>query len=233
MTQRGYPFEQQPTTEPQYEALASEWQDTGVVDTYGGSALAVSASSSGMQVTVQPGPAILRGTYFESTEPETIPIDAAAASGRIDLVVVRRDYVTDQAVLAIKPGTPSASPSPPDLTQEPGGIWECELARVAVAANVVTIPAAAVTDRRVFIGQRTATWDTATRPAGPRRGLLGFNVTRDRWEYHDGGGWVDLIPTHVASADNAARVGGLELIKSASTPSGNPASHRIWIRPIT
>lgn len=232
MTQNGYPFEQQPTTEPQYEALASEWQDTGVVGSYGSSVLAVSAASTGMQVTVQPGAAIVRGTYFVSTAAEVLPIRDAATSPRIDLVLVRRDYVANTIALATKEGTPAASPAAPGLTQVAGGIWECELARVTVPANAVTIASGNITERRTWVGARTGAWTTATRPASPRRGQLGMNHTTGRWEYHDGSGWVDLIPSTVANAENAARVGGLEIIRSATTPTGTPSTNRIWIKPI-
>ncbi|ANC31424.1 hypothetical protein [Isoptericola dokdonensis] len=229
MTQYGYPFEPQDTTESQYEALASEWQDTGVVASFGASDLKVSADSSGMQVTVQAGRAILKGFFFDSTAAETLAIEPADTSPRIDVVVVRVDQAADQITLAVVQGTPAANPSVPSLADEPGGVFELELARVAVGANVVTIAAANVTERRQFVGARTGSWSSATRPRTPRRRQLGFNETTGVWECWSGTEWVDLIPTTVP---NARTVNGYDVVISTSTPSGTPTTNRIWIKPI-
>lgn len=230
MTQNGYPFEQQPTTETQYAALAGEWQDSGIAGGYGSAGLAVSASGSGMTVSVAPGGAILRGTFYENTDAVSLTIGTASGSPRIDVVVVRMNPDSNTTVLAVVPGTPAASPVAPPLTQVVGGIFELELAQVAVAASAVAIADANVTDRRRFVGGRVGVWKTDTRPATPRLYRLGYNVTRAKWEYWDGVLWVDLIPSTVP---NAETVGGLQIIVSATTPTGTPTASRVWIKPVS
>jgi len=230
VTQNGYPFEQQPTTEAQYAALAGEWQDSGVVGGYGSAGLAVTASGSGMTVSVAPGGAILRGTYYENTDAVSLTIGTASGSPRIDLVVVRMNPDTNTTVLAVVAGTPAASPVAPTLTQATGGIFEIELAQVAVSASAVAIAAADLTDRRKFVGSRVGVWKTDTRPPTPRLYRLGYNVTRAKWEFWDGINWVDLIPSTVPNADT---VGGLQIIVSTTTPTGTPTASRVWIKPVS
>jgi len=230
VTQNGYPFEQQPTTETQYGALAGEWQDSGVIGAIGSAGLAVTASGSGMTVSVAPGGAILRGTYYENTDAVVLNIATAASSPRIDVVVVRMNPDTNTTAVAVLTGTPAPVPVAPVLTQAVGGIYELELAQVAVAASAVTIGSSAVTDRRPWVGGRAGRWTTDTRPPTPRLYKLGYNTTRAKWEYWDGALWVDLIP---ATVPNALTVGGLEIIVSATTPTGTPTASRVWIKPVT
>jgi hypothetical protein len=123
-----------------------------------GSELAVGESSPpAMSVSVGTGVAFVQGYYFEVyTAAETLAIAAAHATlGRIDLVVVKRDLANRTAVLAVKTGTPAASPAAPALTQAVAGVWEIALAQVSVPAADTAIQAAQITDLRGTRAQGT------------------------------------------------------------------------------
>lgn len=104
--------------------------------------------SSGMQVKVKSGVAWLRGQYIES---DAEVIKAIAASdptyGRIDLVILRVDWVNMVCEIAVLTGTPSGSPAAPALTQNTSK-WEIQIGRVTVDAGVTTIAAGKVSASR-------------------------------------------------------------------------------------
>ncbi len=190
-----FPFDGQDTTEAQYSTFFRELQDSGVIGGFGDASLRVTADSTGMQVKIAPGSAILRGHCVISTAIETRAIGAAATQPRIDAVVARLDPATDNIVFIVLPGAPATNPAPPTLQQTDTGQWDLLLALVTVAAGTATIAAGAVAERRPWIGQRVGSWSTDTRPTAPRRGRLGLNTTTNSWEWHNGTGWVDLAPT--------------------------------------
>lgn len=108
------------------------------------------SSPTAATVRVFPGSALVQGIYYRLTAAMNLAI-AANSSGnpRIDLVVLRVDYAAQTVRLAVKTGTPAASPVRPNLTQSAGVTWEIALADVAVASGFVVINAADVT----FIGE--------------------------------------------------------------------------------
>lgn len=222
-----FPFETQDTTETQYSQLFRELQDSGVADSFGGTGFAVSANASGMQVFVQPGFAIVRGFFVESTAVEPVTIDAAEASVRSDRVVLRLDPSANSILPFVVKGTAGAGL--PALTQTPTGLHDEPLAVVTVSPGVASISSDKAADDRRFSGQRTGIWTTATRPDTPRRGRLGLNVTTSKWEYWSGSAWTDLIPNPV---ENSTRWNGFTLTVSSSPPAGTPTTDRIWIQPI-
>lgn len=147
VTVTAYPFESQAVGEGQYGALANLWLPTGVVR-HQLNELSVFADSSGMQVKVRDGRAVIRGVFIEVPSQQTLPISGANASlPRKDLVVLRVDYVQNRVDLDVKTGTAAASPAVPTLTQS-GTIWETGLAEVLIDAAAVTIAAGKITDRR-------------------------------------------------------------------------------------
>lgn len=109
----------------------------------------VYADSSGRQVKVRLGRALLYGHPGWTTAEKTLALDTADATNpRIDLVVLRLDRVANKVILAAKTGTPAATPAAPGLTQTDLGVFEIPLGEVDVAAGATTIAAAAVRDRR-------------------------------------------------------------------------------------
>ncbi|WP_420312541.1 tail fiber domain-containing protein [Streptomyces sp. YS-B37] len=186
-----YPFDSQAVTETDYSRLFREFQNTGVADSVGGSGLSVTADGTGMTVKVNSGFAIVRGHAVYSTAIEPLTVTASNTTARVDRVVLRLDPSVNSIVLAVKTGTAGSS-TPPALTQTDTGIYELSLATVAVGANVTSISAASVTSDRQFVGSAVGAWTTATRPASPRTGRLGYNTTTTTWEFWNGSAWGNV-----------------------------------------
>lgn len=194
MAQTSYPFDGQSVTENQYSQLFREFTETGVAASADSLSLKVSGDGGGMRVFVQAGFAVVRGHAYSSTAVEQLTIGASTSQPRIDRVVLRLDPSVNSIVLAVKAGTPAASPSAPALTQTDSAIYELSLGQVLVGANVTSIASGAVTDERIFNGVETSDWSTSTRPAVAREGKLGYNRTTKIWEYWNGTAWGPIVP---------------------------------------
>lgn len=110
------------------------------------------AAGATMSVDVSAGAAWANGLAAWSDEAVNLPIAAAHATyARFDYVVVRADFVTKEARVTVKQGTPAAVPTPPVLDKSAAPYYEVPLALVTVGAAVVTIVTAAIEDRREFI----------------------------------------------------------------------------------
>lgn len=148
--------------------------------------LQVYADSSGMQVKVRTGRALLdplnnqgAAGLYESDAEVVLAIGAAHATyPRIDRVVVRRVAASKMISLAVVAGTPATVPSPPLLTRT-SATYEISLAQVRVEAGAVTISADKVTDERSdsnvcgwgdFVGRKVKA------PTGATLSLEGDNV---------------------------------------------------------
>ncbi|MFE7463112.1 tail fiber domain-containing protein [Streptomyces sp. NPDC057499] len=193
MSITSYPFDDQAVSEGQFSYLFRELQSTGIADSVNGSAFGVYADSSGMQVKVNPGFALVRGHAVQSTDVEIVPIEAASTSVRVDRVVLRLDPAANQITIGVVKGTPGGGV--PALTQSDTNVYEFPLAQVNVAVGAATITATAVSNERRFIGNTVGGWTTATRPENPRIGRLGLNTSTGAWEFWDGARWNDLAPT--------------------------------------
>lgn len=103
-------------------------------------------------VDVLSGSALIRGIAYMNDSPAPLTI-AANGSGnpRIDTAVLQADYALQTVRLAIKQGTPAASPAPPALSQTAGVIWEIPLGDVAVANGFSTISQANITQRQEWV----------------------------------------------------------------------------------
>lgn len=160
----------------QWSELAENWLRDGVLKGALNN-LEVYGDSSGMQIKIKSGVAYIRGCFYKSDAVETLLISAAHATlNRIDLVVLRLDYVGETITTAVKTGTPAAEPVAPSLTQD-ANIWEIALAEVAVDAAVNTIVPEKVSDLREWAspvaGGRTDFLDfeeQGSAPAAPRAG---------------------------------------------------------------
>jgi hypothetical protein len=111
----------------------------------------VYGDSSGMQVKVKAGECWIRGQWGELDAEETLPIAAAdSTNDRLDLVVLRNDFVDNTIELDVLTGAPALSPSLPTLTQTTA-VWEIPLATVNVTASATSIAAGQVSDSRQWI----------------------------------------------------------------------------------
>ncbi len=205
MAQTSWPFENADTTEAQYSQLFRRLQTSGVSGSPATTDLKVTGDSTGMNVKVAAGYAIVRGHAYYNSAQVTLTIGAAGASPRIDTVVLRLDPTANSIVLAVVAGTPGASPVAPTLTQTDEGTFELAIGSVAVGASVSTISAGNVTDVRSYLGSQFGRWTTATRPTSPLVGTPGFNTTNSAPEYWDGSAWVSFTP-----AITAAMISGTE-----------------------
>ena len=118
----------------------------GVYESVGG-ALQVLASS-GMNVNVQTGRAIIDCKWFNSDAVETLAITAASpALNRYTAVVIRLDMTNRLMELDTVDGTAASTPSYPALTNT-SQIKEICLAMIYVAAGATAISQANITDMR-------------------------------------------------------------------------------------
>lgn len=156
MAQSSWPFENVDTSETQFSQWArniGEGVKTGALNE-----LEVFADSTGMQVKVSSGQAMVRGHYYQSTAQETLPLTAADLTNpRIDTVVIELDPSANSIVLKVIAGAPGLTPAPEPLVQTDAGIYQFKLAEVLVDAAATTIAAGKVTDFRTYIEDFTGT----------------------------------------------------------------------------
>lgn len=194
MSITSYPFDGQPVSEGQYSYLFRELSShSGIADSVSGTGFRAFGDSSGMQVKVSPGFAVVRGHAVQSTATETLTIAAASAAQRYDRVVLRLDPVANTITLAVVQGTSGGGV--PALTQTDTGTYEFPLATVTVPVGTATIGSGNVVTERRFLGNTVGGWTTSTRPESPRTGRLGLNTSTNLWEYWTGTEWKDLAPS--------------------------------------
>lgn len=74
-------------------------------------------AGDGMEVQVQPGRAMLDCHYLENTEPYALTLSVGGTLDRIDAIVARLDLNSRLCEIAVKEGTPAATPKAPTLTR--------------------------------------------------------------------------------------------------------------------
>lgn len=111
----------------------------------------IAKSPATTQIEVGTGKALVYGREYSNDGAIDFTISAnASGNPRIDLVVLRADWIAQTIRLAVKEGTPAGSPAVPALTQSAGTLWEIPLAQIAVAAGFSSITTSNITDRREF-----------------------------------------------------------------------------------
>lgn len=232
MAETSYPFDNVNTTEAQYSQLFRRLQWTGVSGDATTTDLKVSADSSGLNVKVAPGFAIVRGHAYVLDADLTLNVSAGATNARRDLVVLRLDPSANSVSAVVKAGTAASSPVDPTLTQTEEGVYELALARVEVPANAVTVSASNVTDRRTYIGSQVGMWTSALRPATPEIGMFGYNTSIGRFEGYTPSGWKvitlesdPVLASQISSSEqlklNAGTINGAPIFVQATAPT-NP-----------
>ena len=158
MAQSSWPFENIDTSETQFSQWArniGEGVKTGALNE-----LEVFADSTGMQVKVRSGQAMVRGHYYQSTAEETLTVTAADLTNpRIDTVIIELDPSANSIVLKVIAGSPAAVPSPEPLVQTDAGVYQFKLAEVLIDAAATTIAAGKVTDSRTYLETLLGTLD--------------------------------------------------------------------------
>ena len=200
MAQTSWPFENADTTETQFSQLFNRLKSSGVAGYPAGTDLKVTGDSSGMNVKVAAGFAIVRGFAYNSTATETLTISASSSNPRIDLVVLRLDPSVNTTVLAVLTGTPAVSPVAPLPNQTEAAIYEMPIGQVNVPSLATTISAGNVVDIRPLLSDGVGIWTTAQRPVG-HVGQFGWNVDLGDLERYDGTTWAKYSPTAVNAAN--------------------------------
>lgn len=198
MAQSSFPFENVDTSETQFSQMFRNFA-SGVNGSPAGTELKVTAGT-GLVVNVAAGQGMVRGHYYISTASEALTIAAANPTNpRIDSIVLTLDPSANSIVLAVVTGTPAGSPVAPTLTQTDAGVFQYQLATVAVAAGAGSV--GTITDTRNFFGSRFGIWSTAGRPSAPFTGQAGYNSTVGSPEYWTGSAWsgFSAAPTSIAS----------------------------------
>lgn len=148
-----YPFATGPgsnVTEAQWRVMAEGWLPTGIVAGEDDELAVVPSVPAAMTVGVSTGQARLRGHVGLQTAAATLVIGAnASGSTRIDLVVVRADFVNDVIQFDVVAGTPGSGVAPA-VTQD-ASVWELALAEVTVASGAASIIAADLADVRTYV----------------------------------------------------------------------------------
>ena len=122
-----------------FEGIINE----GVCQHIGGG-LAVTAGT-GLSVVVATGKAFIGQKWLKNDATLTLTISAASESySRIDAVVIRKNNAVRSCQIAVKVGTPAASPVAPTMTRD-STTYEMALAYVNVAAGASSVT---VTDKR-------------------------------------------------------------------------------------
>lgn len=155
MAETYWPFDSIDTTETQFSQWARNIGE-GVRGSSATTDLKVFGDSTGMNVKLPIGQAMVRGHYYYNTSQLTLTVSAAHATlGRIDAVVLTLDPTANTITASVVAGTPSATPVAPTLTQTDAGVYQLLLATVSVGAAVATIAPGVVTDQRIFLGNMT------------------------------------------------------------------------------
>lgn len=235
MAETSYPFEGANTTEAQFSQLFRRLNFTGIAGAPGDSVVKVTGDSSGMNVKVSAGYAMVRGHFYKTDAVTTLTITAANGSNpRKDLVVLRLDPTTaNSIVLAVKTGTAGASPSDPSLTQTDEGIFEFPIARVNVAAAASTISAGNVEDLRQFMGAPFGRWaSNSLRPTATSSDVIvGYNSGTGIVEFWNGTTWTELRPSSIpASLISVSEQANISAGKLRSGGDSGATAFRVFVQ---
>lgn len=176
-------------TEDQWTKMARLFGATGVAGDPGSTAVQVFADSTGMQVSVRVGRALVRGVYYENTATKTLAIASnSTGSTRLDRVVLKLDPISNTVTAVVKTGSTSA----PALTQDDLGVWEMPLARVSVANGAVSIAPGNVTDERVHTDADLLPCRVVGDLSGQRFGSVAAEFTTGLLKWWNGTTWLTI-----------------------------------------
>jgi hypothetical protein len=157
------------------------------------------ADSSGLNVKIAAGFAVIDGIAVRSTAVETRAIGAGSGGSlsRVDTLVANLDFSATPIIqFAVIAGTPAATgAAAPSLALSGTVVYRWPICDVNVSPGASTILAGNVVDRRSYTGEEVGLWTTGLRPASPRIGRFGFNTTLNILEFHNGTVWGPITPT--------------------------------------
>ena len=104
--------------------------------------------NSGMTLTVKRGTAYVDGHFFKPPTDLTVRLaESDVEYPRIDLVVIRCDYINENVRLEVITGEPNAVPTIPEMERN-AGAYDLGLAAITVNANALEITQADIKDLR-------------------------------------------------------------------------------------
>ncbi len=86
-------------------------------------------------IKVLSGAALVDGLFYENDDSKSVEMTEPVTDPRIDLVVIRKDWGTQEARIATIEGVENASPTAPTVTQTAGAIWEIPLAQALITTS--------------------------------------------------------------------------------------------------
>ncbi len=120
-----------------WQIMFTRGDNEGVVDGYLDS-LEVIGITGG--VKIKSGGALVDGLFYDNSSSLSVAMDEPVTDPRIDLVVARRDWATQQARIAVIAGTENASPTAPTVTQTEESVWEIPLAEALITTGgIITV----------------------------------------------------------------------------------------------
>ena len=187
-------------------------------------------------VLVKTGMAFVKGFLYENDANLTLAI-AANASGnpRIDSVILRVDWTTQEIHAAILQGTPAANPSAPSLTQTVGTTYEVLLATIWVANGFATILNPEIHDQRLFLASsyEFAVASNLENKLQNSEFIL-VNFTTALGAVGNGLPYWEQTGTHMPTAVNGTRLSPAERGRSISYATvGEGHKQSVWCRPNT
>ena len=119
-------------SESKWSAMARLWLTSGVVPGYGNE-LALTPAG-GLTVDLNTGTAWVAGHYYENDAAGlNVALDAADGSNpRIDIIVIRVDWIANTIDAGFVKGTPGATPAAPLPLTRDSATWEIEVGRITV-----------------------------------------------------------------------------------------------------
>ena len=104
--------------------------------------------NSGMTLTVKRGTAYIDGHFFKPPTDLTVRLaESDVEYPRIDLVVIRCDYISENVRLEVITGEPNAVPTIPEMERN-AGVYDLGLAAITVNPNVSKITQVNIKDLR-------------------------------------------------------------------------------------
>lgn len=109
-------------------------------------------SYDGMKLKVLPGKGFVKGRFAKDEDESFVILENAPTSSsysRIDMVVLRNNYVDRKCEIVVKTGIASSSPQEPVLLQpESGDYYELCLAKIKVKYGMTEVTQSDITDTR-------------------------------------------------------------------------------------
>jgi len=115
-----------------WDILFTRSDNQGVIKDYVDELKIIGATDG---IVLAAGGAIVDGWFYENDDNLTVAISTPVTNPRLDLIVIRMDFIAQSARVTIIEGTEAAEPTPPALTQEDNVIWDIPLAQVTITTD--------------------------------------------------------------------------------------------------